>query len=288
MGFGPTKKRDVIQTFPESLGPQGESQPSGAHRWAPPSFLFFFFFFSFSLSFFSLLLISFSFLSFSLSLFSLHLRLLPERRRRRSAGRGRRGGDGWCGGWERRRSARQHATRWRPGRRRPGWRRATRPGGACCNAAGSAGAARRGWCTAARVPATALGREAAGHGGSLALARPGRRPSRRFGEGAGRAAAAARVGLGLEACAAGKIKGVGGDGFGTSVTWLQSGKNGVVNRLRNFTVSFLRYLYCQGDSGGRIWRRERPSMHLCMFLLLQVPLALAAAWLARRAARSGA
>lgn len=70
MGFGPTKKRDVIQTFPESLGPQGESQPSGAHRWAPPSFLFFFFFFSFSLSFFSLLLISFSFLSFSLSLFS--------------------------------------------------------------------------------------------------------------------------------------------------------------------------------------------------------------------------
>uniref|UniRef100_A0A0E0QWL6 Uncharacterized protein n=1 Tax=Oryza rufipogon TaxID=4529 RepID=A0A0E0QWL6_ORYRU len=54
--------------------------------------------------------------------------------------------------------------------------------------------------------------------------------------GAGRAAAAARVGLGLEACAAGKIKGVGGDGFGTSVTWLQSGKNGVVNRLRNFTV----------------------------------------------------
>lgn len=68
MGFGPTKKRDVIQTFPESLGPQGESQPSGAHRWAPPSFLFFFFFFLFpfpsSLSFLSL---SHSYPSLSLS-----------------------------------------------------------------------------------------------------------------------------------------------------------------------------------------------------------------------------
>lgn len=65
-------------------------------------------------------------------------------------------------------------------------------------------------------------------------------------------------------------------------------KNGVVNRLRSSTVSLLGYLYCQGDSGGGTWRRERPLMPLCMFLRLQAPLAVVAAWLARRAARSGA